>query len=88
MLPPWFQSIGNDVIHQPQQGVIPARAVETQALGWLDGPDKGLVSPVGLRVEFPSQGAPPRQGRGSVSRRGGAVENNVYPGKGGGRWSC
>ena len=40
------------------------------------------MSPVGLRVEFSSRGAPPRQGRGSVSRRGGAVENNVYPGKG------
>lgn len=83
MLSPWLQgSTGNDVIHQPQEGVIPAWAVDTQTLGWLDGPNKALVSPVGLRVEFPSQGAPPRQGTGSVSRRGGAIENSVYPGKG------
>lgn len=55
LVPPWFQgSTGNDVIHQPQQGVIPARAVETQTLGSLDRPDQGLVSPVRLHVEFPT----------------------------------
>lgn len=36
-----------------REGVIPAWAVDTQTLGWLDRPNKGLVSPVGLRVGFP-----------------------------------